>query len=184
MNTDQHRIQTFAPGINSENVADYENSDLFPVCTCIGSLDNTFLPVANTFHDSLIANGGTAFLNEIEGIGHTTNFPAFVEEMLECFNFIENYYISLGVVESSLNSFSLYPNPAKDVLIIKSEELNISEVRIISLEGKLQLKTEIQKRQPGQNLELDIQNLKSGIYILQLKTSDGYVSARFVKEIF
>lgn len=157
-------IIPFAPGMNSQNVADYENSTLFPICTCIGSLDNTFMPVATTFHDSVVANNGIAMLNEIEGIGHTTAFPEFVEEMLTCFNFIENAYITTSIDSYSLASGKVYPNPAREFVNIELVEEGVYTIELVDMSGKIILSNNYLG---NQKVRIELDGIESGSYIIR-----------------
>jgi len=129
-------IIPFAPGTNSELVADYENSTRYPICTCIGSNDNTFMPIATSFTNNVISNGGTAMLNIIDGVGHTTNFPSFPSEMMECFRFIEDAYLVTDINKIEKKTGKLYPNPARDKFTLEFESSGNYKIDIIDRIGK------------------------------------------------
>ena len=77
------------------------------------------------------------------------------------------------------SSFRLYPNPVNDVLFIETE-VEIEEVVIYDVYGRIQnLRTS-----ESQNLRIsvDVANLNSGVYFMMIKTNDGVVTKRFVKE--
>lgn len=65
--------------------------------------------------------------------------------------------------------FSIYPNPANDLLTIKTNEAMNAEVSIINSIG------ETVKREffVGNEMRLDVRSLAQGNYLLQVKTSDG-----------
>ncbi|WP_417558978.1 T9SS type A sorting domain-containing protein [Mesoflavibacter zeaxanthinifaciens] len=68
-----------------------------------------------------------------------------------------------------VNSFSIFPNPAKDIIYIKKRKnTSISKIRIFDINGKLvcsitSFNKDIQK--------LDIQSLHNGIYFLSIKNN-------------
>ncbi|WP_165983181.1 T9SS type A sorting domain-containing protein [Chryseobacterium salivictor] len=68
---------------------------------------------------------------------------------------------------------TVYPNPAKDFINIKTSKSNIEKVFIFDLSGKL-IMTEKSKR-------IDISLLPSATYIISIKTSDGLKSFKFIK---
>lgn len=75
----------------------------------------------------------------------------------------------------------LFPNPAKDHLEI-SAETAITEAVIYDLKGNKVLVAVNDERERG-ILRIDISMLKSGVYIIQLKDSEGTLRReRFVKE--
>ena len=75
----------------------------------------------------------------------------------------------------------LYPNPAVDNLTITlNKEFINSVVSIIDMQGKI-CNVDITQKYMNK-VELDITGLKSGLYIIQLKTADAMISVRFTKQ--
>lgn len=74
----------------------------------------------------------------------------------------------VGLQEVSALSFRLFPNPATNKLTIRTESLDPVTIRIISICGSEQM-VESTDVQPG-NIELNIEDLPSGLYIVQLLT--------------
>jgi len=72
----------------------------------------------------------------------------------------------------------IYPNPANKELICEAN--NITEIMIHTTEGK----TVIQKTNLGNvdQVQIDLQGLKKGIYPIEIGTKNGRVTDRFVKE--
>ncbi|GAB6011098.1 thiol protease/hemagglutinin PrtT [Viscerimonas tarda] len=72
----------------------------------------------------------------------------------------------------------LYPNPASDVLYLKSEEV-VKSIRIADLSGK-----QILTIQPntGGEISIPIEKLASGAYILQLVTDRNRINYKFIKK--
>ena len=81
-------------------------------------------------------------------------------------------FCELGIEENNNISFSLYPNPAQDVLYIESYE-QIETIKIYSLQGRLvkEVSTSI----------VDVSNLKSGMYFLQIVTEGIINNKKFIK---
>lgn len=80
-----------------------------------------------------------------------------------------NYQLSVSSYEKQIVSF--YPNPTKDILHIKYEtaqnQLNIS---IFDVNGKIVLNTSNTSLN-----QIDISNLKKGIYFIKVETLDGKI---------
>lgn len=152
----------FAPGREAHTVADYENSRLFPVCTCIGSNDFTFASIAKALTDSIKAREGKAKLNEIEGVGHTTAFPTFIDEMKECLGYIESFYSGIGINERPWvnDAFQVFPNPSGQYFQISVEA---QSVKILDVAGK-ELWS-LANYQPNTQI---VHGLRPGSYLLQI----------------
>ncbi|MBN2682829.1 MAG: T9SS type A sorting domain-containing protein [Bacteroidales bacterium] len=69
-----------------------------------------------------------------------------------------------------------YPNPAKDVLYISSKE-KIDKILVFSIDGK-----EILSANPRSELHnLNISELKAGLYLLQIQSKNSFFSGKFNK---
>lgn len=159
----------FAPGREAHTIADYKNSKLFPVCTCIGGNDFNFASIARDLTDSLKAREGKARLNEIPGVGHTTAFPTFIDEMAECFDYIESFYSGIGINEVSLERSQslMYPNPSHESFQIALEDVS---VKIVDLIGK-----ELWRAVNYQANTQIVHGLKPGSYLVQITLANDQV---------
>jgi len=86
---------------------------------------------------------------------------------------------TLGVAESQNSFFSIYPNPAKDVLNIKLKQTNseIPDINVYDLNGRLVLQPKLNEN------AINVQSLSAGTYIIVLKNLDGgKYSQKFIKE--
>lgn len=70
--------------------------------------------------------------------------------------------------------FTIYPNPVKDRLNIKTAE-SIVKAQVFDLSGRM-----IQNAQESK--ELAVSSLKPGIYLLRVETENGIRTKRFIKE--
>ena len=73
------------------------------------------------------------------------------------------------------NNFNIYPNPVKDKLYIETEE-EVEEVVVYDIFGRRQV-TET----PSHQGSIDISELNSGVYFVKIKTENGEVVKRFIK---
>ncbi len=93
--------------------------------------------------------------------------------------YIDNVYFS----KESLSSeefeaevgFSMYPNPARNVLTIESK-LQVDEVKIFDISGRLV------KSVQQVNTTLDISDLKDGVYMVSSKIGDHMVVRKLIKQ--
>ena len=85
---------------------------------------------------------------------------------------------TMGIDETSAG-FSIYPNPVQDKLYIEAEA-EIEEVVVYDVYGRVQnlRNSETQKLRNS----IDVSNLNSGVYFVKIKTEEGNITKRFVKE--
>ena len=88
---------------------------------------------------------------------------------------IVNTTVDLGAYEydaalstnefKTFSDFTVYPNPSNSIVHVTSVEAKIETIQIISLDGR-----EIQSVSDS---KIDISALSNGIYLLQVKTTEG-----------
>ena len=105
----------------------------------------------------------------------TTNWTSFNFAFDAASSFSTNCgYV--GIDELSNESLSIYPNPAKNELIINNGELKIEQISIIDVTGK------IVKAIIGTVNTVNVSDLTRGIYFIQIQTEKGLVNSKFIKE--
>lgn len=72
------------------------------------------------------------------------------------------------------NEIKLYPNPVFNTLNIEIYDLNISDIQVYDMLGKQIIKTT--------SIQIDVSNLKQGIYLLKVSTISGDIVKRFIKQ--
>jgi serine protease AprX len=92
-------------------------------------------------------------------------------------NLLRSYHAITRVpVRFSVGKMEIWPNPASDRVMIKIPETGRQEVRLYDLSGKLAY--DIQMELPG---EMELTGaLISGIYILEIRTSDSAYRSRLI----
>ncbi|MEO1513616.1 MAG: T9SS type A sorting domain-containing protein [Bacteroidota bacterium] len=169
----------FAAGSESDRQPNYSAVASFaPACICIGLNDSdNFRNVANNLHNELQAKGGTSFLNEIPGVGHTVNFANFPDEMMQCINFIEDQYQTTSVKNlpaSDPAAIHLFPSPATNIIQWSyTKEIVPLEVMIHNASGQLVQQIEANRT------EADLSQLPRGTYLLLVKSKEGLHSRQF-----
>ncbi len=81
----------------------------------------------------------------------------------------------LGLAENSSLEFSIYPNPASDVVFVETNAPN-SEVAIYSMNGQ----TLFTQRNSGSDFTLNLADFAEGVYWLRVTSSEGTVNQRLV----
>lgn len=85
-------------------------------------------------------------------------------------------FTTISIDEFSKNGFNIYPNPVLDELFIDYNNEQIINVTILDYSGRVVLKNK------GYNDSINVTELKSGTYYIQLQTANGIVIKRFVKK--
>lgn len=80
---------------------------------------------------------------------------------------------SLSVGKITTVDFSVYPNPANDVLNIQTNE-TIKQVTVYNMQGR--------KLIQEASSVLNITSLSSGVYLVELQTTNGTSSVKFIKK--
>jgi hypothetical protein len=75
--------------------------------------------------------------------------------------------------------FSVYPNPAKDVLHLATKnEIGVKAINIYNILGQMLLVV----TNPENNVPIHVSNLKTGTYFIKVLTDKGTANTKFVKE--
>ena len=85
-------------------------------------------------------------------------------------------------IEELTSSLLLYPNPVNDRLYIETLTLTLTQtlsIEIYDIYGRLQ---NYKTTRLQDNLVIDVSNFKSGVYFVMIKTNDGVVTRRIVKQ--
>jgi hypothetical protein len=87
---------------------------------------------------------------------------------------------TVGVNDIELESLKVYPNPVKDRLIINSSNLNSEGyLMIFDMSGKVVINERL--KQTGLQTEIDVTDLSSGIYTIQIFNGNNIQSKKFIK---
>ncbi len=137
------------------------------------------------------ANGGDTWT--VQGAGHTTAFLRGVH-FVSTNNGNVGYVVGNGktllkygeitnsVEEIESIQFEIYPNPTQNIIQIYCSEFKTENgiIEILSLDGKKILEKEIEKG--IENIELDLKNLKSGMYFCKISTDKKSSTKKMIKE--
>src|SRR5690606_39067857 len=114
---------------------------------------------------------GDTFTNEAN-IYFDYNFPILT-------NLAETTIAELSTQDFDYNNdlLTIYPNPVKDFLQIKTNSGTI--VKSISVYNSL---GQIMMTKIGDNKLIDLSSLKSGMYFMKISTDNGLIGAKFLKK--
>lgn len=92
----------------------------------------------------------------------------------------EQIDVIVGIEEIRSQSYSIYPNPANDRVIIScnGQAAGIVQVRLFSATGNLL--TEQVSKAPVKNISLDLKRLPDGIYFLSVLSLSGQINRKLV----
>lgn len=157
---------------------DYATNSGTPVWTSAGMSNNNF-PVSGIyqvveadFSGISGANNNPDFKTRIRFTG--PNLTADTGERVTFNNFsVKGTAVTLSNSNSAETNFLMYPNPADTVLKIMYNGTSVNYV-IVTMDGKTILKGKTTS-------EIDISNLKTGLYLIQLQNETGKETLKFIK---
>lgn len=100
-----------------------------------------------------------------------------IDETIRLYEALDRSTLSLNENIIASNNIKLFPNPTSDILNVKLSHLNtIKSIKVVDLNGRtvLNIKDNFNT--------IDVSELQSGLYILNIETSNGYITKRFIKK--
>ena len=94
-------------------------------------------------------------------------------------------YVGFNKLKNNAPQFSIYPNPAKNIINIDfaSEKSEMASFIITNLIGQVVSEQKFSRISPGKNIiQMDTRNLSSGIYTINVKLGSGSFSGKLVIE--
>ena len=154
---------------NSGNGQNYTEDAIFSWSTDGSTFSNTF--------DDIMANN---IVSPNGGILYFLVSPKFTGTSGTYLLDISVTRNPLGIDDPSFDAIRIYPNPVKDVLHLDltSFKGNFNQLQIINMEGKQVLN--VFQISGGQAYTIPVDNLRDGIYFLQMRTATGLHSEKFV----
>ncbi|MES2515148.1 MAG: T9SS type A sorting domain-containing protein [Bacteroidota bacterium] len=144
------------------------------VLTQIGIGSNWRLIAAGELHSEAMQNDGNlwSFGNNFSGqLGDGSNVNKSIPVLVNC--------SSVGLEELMLseNLFSIFPNPANELLYVKNEtSQSLVNIVVIDISGRLILE------QPNNITELNVRNLQPGMYFIQFLSEGKKYQKKFIKQ--
>ncbi len=89
----------------------------------------------------------------------------------------ELYDGSLGIADNQLSKgISIVPNPARETVTIKSEQMIVTGYQIMDVSGKVIAKRTVSI--PSNNVYLDVQGYTKGLYFINIIENDKIVASK------
>jgi len=92
---------------------------------------------------------------------------------------VANFEKDVGIENIEVAAVKVFPNPTTGKLRIESGKLRIEDIEIFDIYGRTQ-KAEIKKQK--REISIDISELPVGVYFLRIKTEQGEVVRKLLKE--
>lgn len=99
------------------------------------------------------------------------------------FFMVDDFKVTTAAVASTqsffANNFSIYPNPANNILNLSVKNgLSVNEITMVDINGRT-VKTINNAFDP--EMEINVSDLTSGVYMINVKTYEGIATSKFVK---
>ncbi|MCK5766090.1 MAG: T9SS type A sorting domain-containing protein [Bacteroidales bacterium] len=108
----------------------------------------------NCGEDFVIYNFGDFWIH-VTAVYNSTYLESNYNDSAHCGGFL------IGIDEMKLYQLNLFPNPATNILTIKSDNKTIDEIQVYNFTGQCVL-----EQRPSNNV-FDVSGLKSGMYIIE-----------------
>ncbi len=141
-----------------------------------------WMRVSGTF----IATGGEKFITigNFHSPNNTNTLNTGFGNTLGAYYFIDDVSVvdcSVGVdeVKEKLR-FDVYPNPAKNEIIIKSNELRIKKIKINNVLGGCVYEHDMENEK--KEISVDVSGLVNGMYFVEVVCENKIYNAKFIKQ--
>jgi hypothetical protein len=146
-----------------------------PTCLCAGTDDNGY-SLDVRLRDSLVAHNAPMLFNSMPGIGHTTSFPTFKQEMMQCFHYFQTLTDIIEIKDLTSLKINIYPNPTSTTITI--ETITKGHLSILNLSGQRLLHQEISEP----TTTIDVSTLPCGVFVVKLVGENVVQVGKFIKQ--
>ncbi|CAM3751000.1 T9SS type A sorting domain-containing protein [Flavobacterium gelidilacus] len=147
-----------------------------------------------TANITLLSAGTITIPSNINWVQYTYTVPASFDGQAVYFSIncvsddqfgfaVDDFKVTTTAVASTqsffANNFSIYPNPANNVLNLSVKNgLSVNEITMVDINGRT-VKTI--NNAFDSEMEINVSDLTSGVYMLNVKTDEGVATSKFVK---
>lgn len=127
---------------------------------------------------SIGGTGSSADDNDTRRLFQVNNFAALAEMHITPADLVSTENINEDI------AVSVYPNPAVNDVFVDLALENISNnvnLQVVDIQGKVVL-TQNFTNVKSDKLQLNVANLNTGVYVINIRTEEGFTSARFIKD--
>ncbi|KAB1068025.1 T9SS type A sorting domain-containing protein [Tamlana haliotis] len=149
-----------------------------------GAMVDGYLHITNDYNSSKGDETTNTFTNNSITFTASDDFVVIYGRALQAVDssnevFYDNFVLveanTASIEEATASDFSIYPNPANDILNIKSKNLEISSVSIYSLLGQ----SVYQNNQFSGSI-IDLSGINKGVYFVKIEASGRTFSKKLV----
>src|SRR5690606_10283151 len=145
------------------------------------SVDINLPTLIEDFYPATIQLFNTAHKVDISGgMKYNAVHSKYDNIKITALNVVPPEVVSLSVNNFLSEKFNLYANPATDIVnITNSENHLVNQVAVYDVAGK---QLSIQTFNNESEIQLNVENLVSGVYMLHIQTNEGTVVKKLVKK--
>lgn len=140
-------------------------------------INNEFKSISNhTYNDN--KNNEISFLDNNITNNHTYRVKYLTPQG------VSGYSNTLKLENKSVNSLSVNPNPAKDLVIVTfASNLEVKKsLKVFGIAGNLLLDIELDINEGLKSHSIDVSDLESGVYYIVSEDKYGFYKTRFIKQ--
>ncbi len=138
----------------------------------------TFVPIGwsvQWYENNNIINGAT---NETFTPSQSGNYSAVVTSPENCSYSSSNYVYSVGIEFNTANLWSVYPNPANDIVnIILGSSIIAESINIYDLSGRLLEQININGKK---ELRVNVSSYSKGTYLMNIHSNNGTLTKMLI----
>ncbi len=156
--------------IKSEIFVDYNTKKIYFYIPTLN------LYTTGTFSHNRMSDNINIIINSL----NTTSVVKIDNIKLTALSTVPPEVVALSVNKQLATKFNLYPNPATNVVNITNEEnMQVNQITVYTLAGK-QVSTQAYNNQT--EIQLNVEHLASGTYLLYLQTAQGTAVKQLIKK--
>ena len=160
----------FGPGSPDGNIPDPDN----PGETTLGTITDNPLNLGRI--GTIGGTGSSADDNDTRLLFQVNNFAALAEMHIGTLTSTEDINEDITV--------SVFPNPAVNDVFVDLALENVSDnvnLQVVDIQGKVVMSQNFANVK-SDKLQLNVANLNTGVYVINIRTEEGFTSARFIKD--
>ncbi len=160
---------------------DYNNKKIYteiPYFNKVVKVDFLNLATSNNLFEDFKPQNVQLYFRTIEVIDDKKVYVKVDNIKITALKDIPTY---LSVNEVLNEKFNIFPNPVNDVVnITNNDNIKINKIKIYNENGKF---VKEENYNTENNIQLNIENLQSGIYMLDLETDHGSATKKIIKKL-
>lgn len=112
----------------------------------------------------------------------TVSIPAYSSKIF--LKVAGSYKLATGITdETTVKNFQIYPNPSDNFINIElvGMDAQASEIQVYDLSGRVVTAKPVSLTTGNQIIQMDVNHLQAGVYMVRLATSNGLYQQKFIK---